>query len=307
MGDRNHQKSAEALWSLVGRQHGVVTRGQLLGMGYSVKAIKHRVARGRFYPLWPGVYAVGRAQLTQHGRWMAAVLTCGPEAVLSHGSAAALWEVRREARREIEISIPARLIRRRRGIVVHRRQALTDADSCTHRSIPVTNPVCTLVDLAARLEPARLEAAVNEADRRALVNPESLRSALEGLGGRPGVARLRQLLDRRTFRLTDSELERRFLPLTRAAGLPPPRTGRYVNGYKVDFFWPELGLVVETDGLRYHRTAAQQERDRRRDQAHTAAGLTPLRFSHGQVMFEPERVVAMLATVARRLRKNEVA
>jgi len=64
------------------------------------------------------------------------------------------------------------------------------------------------------------------------------------------------------------ELERRFLPLARAAGLPPPRTGQHVNGFKVDSHWPDLGLVVETDGLRYHRTPAQQVRDHQRDQAH---------------------------------------
>ena len=98
------------------------------------------------------------------------------------------------------------------------------------------------------------------------------------------------MLDRRTFRLTDSELERRFLPLARAAGLPVPLTRQRVNGFEVDFFWPDLGLVVETDGLRYHRTPAQQARDRLRDQAHTAAGLTPLRFTHAQVRFEPGHV-----------------
>jgi uncharacterized protein DUF559 len=109
------------------------------------------------------------------------------------------------------------------------------------------------------------------------------------------------LLDRRTFTLTESELERRFLPIVRGAGLPPPEAGRWVNGFKVDFFWPEFGLVVETDGLRYHRTPAQQAKDRIRDQAHTAAGLTPLRFTRAQVRFQPDQVLRTLAMVARRL------
>jgi very-short-patch-repair endonuclease len=113
---------------------------------------------------------------------------------------------------------------------------------------------------------------------------------------------LRQLLDRRTFTLTDSELERRFLPLARAAGFGQPRTGEQLNGFKVDFFWPELGLVVETDGLRYHRTPAAQARDRLRDQAHAAAGLTTLRFTHAQVRYEPRHVRETLAAVARRIR-----
>jgi very-short-patch-repair endonuclease len=102
-------------------------------------------------------------------------------------------------------------------------------------------------------------------------------------------------------RCTDSELERCFLPIARRAGLSLPETGAYVNGFKVDFNWPELGLVVETDGLRYHRTPAQQTRDRIRDQAHVAAGLTPLRFTRAQVRFEPGYVKATLSATARHL------
>jgi len=148
---------------------------------------------------------------------------------------------------------------------------------------------------------ADLERAVNEADRLDLVDPETLRGELERYGGRRGVARLRELLDRRTFRLTDSELERLFLPLASQAGLSAPLTRQRLNGFRVDFFWPRLRLVVETDGLRYHRTPAQQARDRLRDQAHLAAGFTPLRFTHAQVRYEPEYVRATLRKVTRRL------
>src|SRR5206468_7428217 len=121
------------------------------------------------------------------------------------------------------------------------------------------------------------------------VDPDTLRAALDDMPGRPGVPVLRRVLDRHTFRLTDSELERRFLRIVRAAGLPPPQTGVVVNGFKVDFYWPELGLVVETDGLRYHRTPAQQSRERVRDQAHAAAGLTPLRFTRADPVRAPAR------------------
>ena len=116
------------------------------------------------------------------------------------------------------------------------------------------------------------------------------------------MAALRETLDRRTLVLTDSELERRFLPIARRAGLPPPQTQSMVNGFRVDFSWPELGLVVETDGLRYHRTPAQQAADRVRDQAHTAAGLTPLRFTHAQVAYAPGHVELTLRATAARLR-----
>jgi very-short-patch-repair endonuclease len=168
-------------------------------------------------------------------------------------------------------------------------------------SIPVTKPARTLVDLAAMVGRREIERMVNEADRLDLVSPEDLRSSLGRYRGERGVARLRTALDRHTFRLTDSELERRFLPLVRRIGLPLPVTGQRLSGFKADFFWPDLRLVVETDGLRYHRTPAEQAHDRARDQAFTAAGLTPLRFTHSQIHYERDRVAETLLTVARRL------
>jgi very-short-patch-repair endonuclease len=301
MGYTTLQPSPAALWKLVDRQHGVVARGQLLALGFSSKAIKHRIASGRLHPVWRGVYAVGRPQLSRRGRWMAAVLSCGPEAALSHRSAGALWEIGGEESSVIEVSVPGHVTRRRPGITVHRHKGLADAHITRRDGIPVTTPVCTIVDLAGCLPRDELEAAINAADRRDLTDPEALRRALDELPGWPGVGPLRKLLDRRTFTLTDSALERRFLPVVRRAGLARPVTGRYVNGFKVDFCWPELGLIVETDGLRYHRTPAQQATDRRRDQAHAAAGLTVLRFTHAQVAFDPGHVQSTLAAVARRL------
>lgn len=260
------------------------------------------MSTGRLHPVWAGVYAIGRPQLTVYGRWMGAVLSCGPQATLSDQSAAALWELRRTGREHVHVTVPWPSTRRRPGIVVHRRKALDASDRTRHCGIPVTTPICTLIDIAPRLSRSELEAAVNEADKRHLTDPEGLRRALDWLPRRPGIAELRRTLDRRTFALTDSQLERRFLPIARKAGFPMPQTGRVVNGFKVDFYWPDLGLVVETDGLRYHRTPAQQTRDRLRDQKHVAAGLTPLRFTHAQVRFEPAYVQATLGAVARRLK-----
>jgi predicted transcriptional regulator of viral defense system len=300
MGAKKRQPSD--LWLIARRQHGVLTRQQLLATGHTPKSIKHKLATGRLHRVYNGVYAIGRPALTQPGRWMAAVLSCGPVAVLSHDSAAALWMIKPHKSNRIDVSVPAGISRRqRRGIVLHRRLTLSADDVTRRDGIPVTTPICTLMDLGTRLDGGRLEAAINEADKLGLTDPEALRSAISLLARRPGVRRIRELLDRGTFTLTDSELERRFLPLARIAGLPPPLTGARVSGFKVDFYWPDLGLVVETDGLRYHRTPTQQARDRLRDQTHTAAGLTLLRFTHGQVRFEPERVKATLAAVARRL------
>jgi very-short-patch-repair endonuclease len=122
--------------------------------------------------------------------------------------------------------------------------------------------------------------------------------------GTDGVKALRRLLDRQTFSVTDSELERRFLKLIRRAGLSVPKTQQRIEGFRVDFLWPELRLVVETDGLRYHRTAAQQAKDRLRDQALVAVGLTVLRFTHAQVVFEPSRVVETIRAVLQSISKG---
>jgi very-short-patch-repair endonuclease len=313
MADQMLRNPDSPFWRLVSAQHGVVTRSQLLGLGFSKGGITHRIKRERFHPIHAGVYAVGRPSLDQNGLWMAAVLACGPEAVLSHLSAGAHWGLIsrpwveldvRSRRAPVHVTVPARCHRRRPGVIVHRRGHVA-ACLTSHDGIPVTEPAATLVDLATLLARRQLEAAVNEADKLELIDPDALRAALDGMRGRAGSAALRRLLEESTLVVTDSELERRFLPLARRAGLGPPRTQARVNGYRVDFYWPELGLIVETDGLRYHRTPAQQSRDRQRDQCHAAAGLTTLRFTHPQVTREPEHVCSTLAAVAARLRRGD--
>ena len=285
-------------------QHGVVSRRQLLERGLSAQAIQHRIEKGRLHRVGRGVYAVGRPELDRAGRWMAAVLGCGSGAALSFGSAAALWGIERERRGAVEVSIPVASARRHNGVLIHRRPNLRPDEVEIKYGIPVTSVVRTFIDIAAHLTPAEIERAVNAADRLGLIDPESLHGSLELHPGKHGVGSLHAILGARTFRLTDSELERRFLRIVADVGLPVPLTGRWLNGFKVDFHWPDLRLVVETDGLRYHRTPAQQARDRLRDQAHLAAGMAPLRFTHQQVRFEAGYVRLTLLAVANRLRRQ---
>ncbi len=292
------------MWAITARQHGVITWQQLIDLGYSMKAIRHRIASGRLHPITRGVYAVGRPQVGRHGLWMANVLSLGPAALLSHGSGAALLGIAGYERRVIEISVPAHIVRRRPGVIVRRRRNLSVEDRTTHHCIPVTDPAATLIDLAASLPRNELEAAINEADQLGLISPASLRAAAETRPDRPGSAALRKTLDIRTFVLTDSELERLLVPIARRAGLPKPATDRYVNGFKVDFFFSELGIVVEADGGRYHHTPSQRHRDTLRDQTHAKAGLIPLRFTHGQIAYHPSHVHDTLAAVAARRRPS---
>jgi very-short-patch-repair endonuclease len=277
----------------------VLTRADLLALGFSDDGVKHRVATGRLHPLAAGVYAVGRPDLSPRGRWMAAVLACGDGAALSHRSAAELWGISYEEAGRIDVTIRRRSRLERAGVVVRCRPKLPDRCVVRRFGIPVTNPTQTLIDLATELKPLRLERAVNQADVHDLIDPETLRRSLDAYVGMPGVKTLRTMLDRHTFRLSDSDLEIYFRPLALAAGFPLPLTKQWVLGYEVDFHFPDHGLIVETDGLRYHRTPAQQARMVKRDQTHTAAGFRVLRFTHWQIANAPDEV----ADVLRRVRK----
>ena len=142
---------------------------------------------------------------------------------------------------------------------------------------------------------------MNAADINGVIGFQRLAEAIPSLPRQPGIGLLRHVVLRHGFTLTDSELERLFLPLAGQAGLPPPLTRRWVNGFRVDFHWPRLGLVVETDGLRFHRTPAEQARDLIREQTHRAAGIEPLRFTHWQVAHDASWVRKTLKRVASRL------
>lgn len=229
-----------AAWRLARRRHGVITRRDLLGLGFSPGAIRHRLATGRLHQIRRGVYAVGRRELTREGYWMAAVLASGDDAVLSHGSAAALWGIGPESG-SIEISVRHRTWSRLRGVKGRGRPLLPDQDVTVRHQIPVTTPMRTVLDQAATpISDSALERLVNEADvtRGVDFDFRAMRSYCDLRHGEPGVRRLRSLLDPETFRLSDSELERLFRPLALAAGLPRPLTKARVNDYAVDFYWP---------------------------------------------------------------------
>ena len=279
------------------RQHGAIARWQLLERGYNDHAINHWVGKKRLHPVFAGVYAGGRPELSRLGMWMASVLASGRSAVVSHEAAGALWGIWRYTT-ALVVSVPAACNPSNPGVRVHRR---TRIHATTRQRIPVTTLAATLVDLALRHPRSEIEAALNAADLRNLISLKTLREVLDRMPRTPGLARLKAIVDRRTFTFTRSELERAFVPIAKSAGLPKPLTRVYVNGYEVDFHFPEMGLVVETDGGSFHRTPFQQATDRKRDHAHLAAGMTPLRFTHGQIRYERADVRETLTTIAARL------
>ena len=245
--------------ALAGCQHGVVSLGQLRSLGFGDSGIERRLRRSALLPLHRGVYAVGHQRVTTEGRWMAAVLACGPDAVLSHRSAGQLLGLLSRSAATPEVTRPRPF--RKRGRIRCYRSSLRLDEIDEVDSIPVTGVSRTLFDLAAVLPRRQLEQAMNEAGVLGLTDRVSLPELLERCPGRRGSALLRAVLeDESSARgVTRSELEERFASLIEGNGLPRPRLNASVSAggrfLTVDCLWEREGLIVELDGRRAHGTA----------------------------------------------------
>jgi very-short-patch-repair endonuclease len=280
----------EAVARLAERQYGVVARSQLLALGLGADAIDHRLQRRRLHPLHRGVYAVGQRQLRREAHWMAAVLACGPGAVLSYLAGGAHWQLVRD-RGPCDVTAPSAR-RSRSGIRVH--EAELPADEMTvHHGIPITTVPRTLFDLAAVIPQRQLERAINEAEVLHLWDELSLDHLLRRYPRHKGNRAVRAALQKRRegSSATKSDLEEMFLALTDAAGIPRPEINAMVEGFEVDAVWRDAHLVVELDGRDTHGTAAAFERDRERDRALQVAGWRPVRITHRQLRDTPRAVV----------------
>jgi hypothetical protein len=272
---------AATLAALATRQGGVISLAQLHALGIGTGAITHRVKTKRLHRVHRGVYAVGHAALGRHARAMAAVLACGPGAVLSHASAGAWWDLTPTAATRIDVTAPTK--RRHPAIRLHRSRSLDAQDTTTHRGIPVTSVPRTLLDLAATLPAHRLERAVAQAERLRLYDHHAIQDITRRANGHRGATRLAQATAEEPA-YTRSDLEARVLTIARAAGLPEPQANTILEApdhprLEVDLFWPTHRLIVETDGYEYHRTRHAFDTDRARDAALTAAGYKVLRFT----------------------------
>jgi len=284
-------------------QHGVISLRQLQSLGLSASAVRTRVTAGRMHRVHAGVFAVGHASLTRRGRYAAAVLACGPGAVLSHRSAAALRELRASSRAAVDVTTPRRAGRKRTGIDVHSGATLLPRDVETVDGISCTTVARTLLDLAEVLERRQVERACEQSEVERVFDLREVEDVLERADGRRGAAVLRSILAEQAIgtALTRRELEALFLELCRAAGLPRPDVNAWLplepTGVEADFLWRERRLVVETDGRETHFTTWAFESDRRRDQRLMLAGWRVVRFTWRQVVEEPARVAATVGSL----------
>jgi very-short-patch-repair endonuclease len=289
--------------ALAERQHGVVSRTQLLEAGFAPGAIVRRMGRGRLHPIHRGVYAVGHRVLTIEGRWMAAVLAGGGGAGLSHWSAAELSELRRRSGRGIHVTCRRRCARP--GLHMHESELPAD-ELTVIDGIPVTTVARTLLDLAAVMPPHLVQQAAGQAERRLLADSPSLPELLERHRGRRGIAELRRVLadSRLGLDLSRSELEDRFIAFVEARGLPRPQVNAAVHlggrRFEVDCLWRDRRLVVELDSRAFHLDPVAFENDRARDRALIGAGFRTIRITWRQLEREPDALAADLRTTLSR-------
>lgn len=285
-----------ALPKLAERQHGIVSIRQLTGpLGYSRSAVYRLVSAGHLHRVHPGVYAVGHTHLSTQGKCLAAVLTCGPEALLSHVSAAWLWDLTKTSPLPASVSTPLHR-RSRPPIRIHEARSLAAADRALRDGIPVTSLSRTLLDLAASVRFDWLEKMVEQSEERGLFDLRAVEDLLERTVGHHGHKRLRRAISLyQPSSFTRSGLEKRWLELVLAAGLPQPRTNYVEHGFELDCYWPEYRFAVELDVFETHGTRAAFERDRKRQEDLLLAGITMTRVTGPRLEREPDAVVRRVA------------
>jgi hypothetical protein len=281
----------------------VLSRSQLLDLGISPAAIATWRRRQRLQVVHRGVYSVGHTALRAEGHRLAAVLACGPGAVLSHRTAAAHWGLLGTDQTRIDVTAP-RGRHGAPGIRLHRSRSLDAQDTNNHQGIPITSVSRTLLDLAATARPSELERALAQSERLQLYDHRAIQSTIVKNNGHRGTQVLAQATSR-TPKWTRNEWEAEFLALIRKAGLPEPETNDafHVPDYghcEPDYHWPEHRVIVETDGFETHGTRAAFHADRAKDAALTASGYRVLRFTRDD---EPglaiKRLTAVLASSSR--------
>lgn len=227
---------------------------------------------------------------------MAAVLAGGPQAVLSHRAAVALWGLRPNPSRPFDVTVPGRTRKGPKGVRLHRVRHLHPADRAFVDGIPVTSVHRTLLDYAEISRHQYVRLAVEAAERQELLDGRALEALYRRARGRRGVKPLKAAVAelQGSPPWTQSELERAFLALIREAGLPEPRCNVLVHGFLADCWWPRHGLIVEIDGYEFHKGRASFEDNRLRDTKLQLEGIRVLRVTQPRIEFSPDELLSDL-------------
>ena len=296
-----------AISAITERQRGRVARQQLLAAGVAPSAIDRRLRSGALQRVHFSVYSLPQTTDVPLATETAALLACGEGAALSHHSAATLWGLRPGQARPVHVTIPeGRGGPAPRGVKLHRSRTLTPADIRIHDGLPVTSPARTLLDVAATLPDRDVERLLDEGlFARRIVTRAEIDDVLKRAGNHPGRPRLARVAGAQTRSPdTGSPAAEKLLGLIRDAGLPEPRLEVWVLDYRLDFYWPELGLAVEVDAYGTHGSPARFEADRRRDARLLAEkGIVVIRITKLTI---GERPLEALGLVARMIGQRQV-
>ncbi len=280
-------------------QHGYITRRQLLDCGLGRRAIDWRLDQGRLIRVHQGIYAVGHLPSNPFDRAYAALLACGQHAVLSHGSAAAVWGLEKHFKAPFEVTVPVK--RCRSGIVTHRAE-LHRADRAVNRGLRVTAPARTLLDLAPRLSARQLERATDDLRVAGLLRLERVGEVLERYRRHPGASALSRVLESPNGP-TRSDWELAFIDFIKRYDLPMPLINAKVGPYEVDALFPAEKVIVELDSWKHHQTRTSFRKDRRRDGLTLSWGYVTIRITWERLEDEPEREAKQLRLVLNQRRR----
>lgn len=303
-GMREEMRSHAGVARLAAQQHGLITHGQLLRLGFSSGKIGRSSRALRLHRVHRGVYAVGHAVLSDHARCLAAAMASGRGAVVSHRAAAWLWRLQPDCPKVIDVTVP-RHGRKRIGIALHHSSTLVPQEHGKFGSIPVTALARTLLDLAATSSPRVTWSAIDRAERRDILNLAEIDAMLERRRGHRGAGRLRQALsiyrEPGFYRARSERLLRR---LVEKAGLRQPLMNTWVERFEIDAYWEEERFAVEVDGWETHRTRRAFEDDRLRHEEMKLAGIDVVPISARRIEQCPDEVGRHLASLLKRRRQE---
>jgi hypothetical protein len=293
-------RPVRAVAELAGAQEGVVGHAQLVELGLGDDWIEHAMATGRLHQVFRGAYAVGHKRISWRGRLRAAILSCGPKALISQRTAAALNNLKRGGGGKIHVTVPGGGHEDRDGIVLHRVRRIAPADIASVDGIPVTSVARTTLDMAAIVKADVLDDILEAAERN---NTFDLTAMLKVCGrGRRGSKALKRALSlyRPIPAWTRSRLERKLFRALDKAGAPLPAINAWIEDQECDLVWHAEELIVEVDGDVWHSTTAARARDPRRDAKLQLAGFMTFRVPENRIVYEIDGVVDDVIGLLRR-------